>query len=446
MSGIKTISVLAGATSSSGTALGGVAASGAASVASASAGAATNVAAAVGGAATAAAPVISSAALGTVLAASAIAAATVLATGAVVVGGVTVANMGAKALKNYQARQREEGERVQKREREIQRRISEVRAKARSYSGPSKIAVQLPTETTMLTGTEKSTVAKTSGSAVSRQAATSELDNLGRVRELQSRMPNIKSEYQALVLQELLEPQTVNQALQKTEEALSYGNLGAAETYLQTLDDARIQATQKQRSQWEVELDYVRERLDALQNILPAAIVRDLEGLLQQARNNWRQLTNADIEVLHNKISEFEIQADRINQTAEDLVNSWLEAGYDARVVGVDNGDVVVEIETHEGANTQMRVQFDGQQMNLFGPEEESYSCAARTTDALRIFQEQGYYLQWDSWNGQPVDEEWREINPGVSVAEPTEDGELEETDDVYVPASYKGRLEGQGA
>ncbi|NJM73006.1 MAG: hypothetical protein HC862_24260 [Scytonema sp. RU_4_4] len=46
----------------------------------------------------------------------------------------------------------------------------------------------------------------------------------------------------------------------------------------------------------------------------------------------------------------------------------------------------------------------------MFGPPEETESCAERTVEALQIFQEQGYQLEWTGWDGEEVPEEWRHL------------------------------------
>lgn len=319
-----------------------------------------------------------------------------LATAGTVVAGVVVAGvvvgMAGKAIQAYQERKRKEQEALEQRERDIQRKIAEIRAQIGSISSESKVPVKLPTY-----------VASTSQV----QAAAAK-DAHKRINDLKSRLPKIHSEYQVLINQQLLDSQTVQQALQRTEEALNTNNLGSAEAYLQALDDARIQVVQQIRDRWLAQIEYIQERLDGLRDRLPQAVTQELQASIDHASNNWQQLSDTDIEALHQKISAFEAQADQIQTAAENLVASWLQVGYSARVLGIENGDIVVEVETHEEANTQMRIQFYGQQIDLEGPHDrEEKSCAERTMEAMRLFQEQGYQLEWTEWDGKPVAEEW---------------------------------------
>jgi exonuclease VII large subunit len=266
------------------------------------------------------------------------------------------------------------------------------------------------------------------------------------VEELKSRLPKVHSEYQALVDQQLLDPQTVQQALQRTEQALNANNLADAQAHLQALDDARIQVMEQLESQWTAQIQYVQERLNALKDCLPQAVSQDLQASINQAHTNWRQLSNADLEALHQKISEFEAQADRIQEAAENLVKAWTEVGYVARILpGTSNGDVMIEVETHEGANTQMRVQFDGQQIELEGPPEERESCARRPQEVMQIFQEQGYQLEWTRLDDQPVTEELLQSYLGTPQEESNEEESIERATESYTPESSQRRLESQG-
>ena len=63
-----------------------------------------------------------------------------------------------------------------------------------------------------------------------------------------------------------------------------------------------------------------------------------------------------------------------------------------------------------------MRIQFDGQQIDLAGPhdEEGDSSCSSRTFDVIELFQQQGYQVEWTAWNGEPVDKEWRNVDMGI--------------------------------
>jgi len=341
-----------------------------------------------------------------VLAAIAPAVGVILATGAVVGAAGTIAHLGVKAVQSYQDRLRREREAAERRERDIQQRIAQVRARVRSSSGPARVSVSLPPQT-------KSSAIGSQASDNTIKAAA--MDARRQVATLRSRLPQVRSEYEALISQDLLDAQTVRDALQLTEVALNAGNLSQAQAHLQALDDARMQVMQQLKSDWQAQIDYLHERLQLLRDRLPASVSDRLQRALDDAGSNWQQLTDGDLQVLHQEISEFEAQADRIWSAAENLVNSWTEVGYVARIAGIDGGDVAIEVETHEGVNTQMRVQFDGQQIDLFGPPEETNYCAARTREAMQIFQEQGYYLEWESLDGEPVPEEWRQFYSAVS-------------------------------
>ncbi|MGK7902759.1 MAG: hypothetical protein AB4352_15385 [Hormoscilla sp.] len=320
-----------------------------------------------------------------VLAAIAPAVGVIMATGAVVGAAGTIAHLGVKAVQSYQDRLRREREAAERRERDIQQRIAQVRARVRSSSGPPRVSVNLPPQT--------------NSSAIGSQSSDDTIkaarrDEQRRVGELRSRLPQVRSEYEALISQDLLDAQTVRDALQQTDVALNAGNLSQAQAHLQALDDARIQVMQQLKTDWLAQIDYLHERLQLLRDRLPASVSDRLQRAIDDAGSNWQQLTDGDLQVLHQEISEFEAQADRIWSAAENLVNSWTDVGYVARIAGIEQGDVAIEVETHEGVNTQMRVQFDGQQIDLEGPPEESNSCADRTREAMQIFQEQGYYLE----------------------------------------------------
>jgi len=373
--------------------------------------------------------------LGAALATVAPAAGIILATGAVLAAGAAVAELGSQAVKAYQDREKRQQEAARKREQEVRQRVADLRSRVRANVSQSKVKVKLPPTST--TSSPARVVPP------SRPTVTPEdRDAQRKINDLQSRLPSIDSEYQALVAQGLLDDQTVGQALQKTRQALNEQNWATANAHLQALDDARMQVIQQLRSQWDVQIDYVQERLDSLRDRLPAAVMENLNHAISLARANWQRLSDQDLQTLHHQISDFEAQADRNQETADNLVASWQQAGYVARVLGIDNGDVVIEVETHEGGNTQMRIQFDGQQMGLFGPrDQETLSCAERTQVAMQIFQEQGYYLEWTHWDGNPVAEEWRQI--GTPASE--EQGYQAPSGQTDRPSKSRRRLEGQG-
>ncbi len=134
----------------------------------------------------------------------------ILATGAVVGAAGTIAHLGVKAVQSYQDRLRREREAAERREREIQQRIAQVRARVRSSSGPARVSVSLPPQT-------KSSAmgSGTSDNAIKAVA----MDEQRQVAALRSRLPGVRSEYEALISQDLLDAQTVRDALQLTEVA-----------------------------------------------------------------------------------------------------------------------------------------------------------------------------------------------------------------------------------
>lgn len=315
-------------------------------------------------------------------------------TALVVAAGVTVA-LTEKAIKAYEERQRQQREAAEKREREIQQRIADIRAQIRSRGSQAKVRVTLPPESP--------------GPVSGESAKTGEQkDNQRQIREWNSRLPNIEAEYQALIAQELLDRSTVNQALEKTKQALNSNNLAQAQGYLQALDDARIQVLNGLREQWVAQIEYVEQRLAGLRSRIPQPIAQELQIDIDWAKNNWQQLTQDYLDTLHQRISVFESQADSVQKAAEKMVETQHQVGYTAYLRGLDNGDAVVEVETPEGVNTQIRFDFYGQQIVLEGPPEESSSCAVRTVEAMRLFQEQGYHLEWTKWDGKTVPDDLR--------------------------------------
>ena len=387
--------------------------------------------------------VAASSIFGAALATVAPAAGVILATGAVLAAGVAIANLGSQAVHAYQERVRRQEEAARQREQAVQQRIADLRSRVRANASKSKVTVKSPPTANVSPTFEGGA----RGGSASRPTVTSEdRDAQRKIQDLKSRLPNIESEYQALVNQGLLDAQTANQALQKTRQAVNDGNWAAANAHLQALDDARMQVIEQLRSQWEVQINYVQERLDGLRDRLPAAVTENLNYAIALARANWQRLSDQDLQILHQQISDFQAQADRNQETAADLVRSWQQVGYVARIVGIDDGDVVIEVETHEGANTQGRIQFDGQQMGLFSPrDEETLSCAQRTQEAMRIFQEQGYYLEWTHLDNQPVPEEWRQIGSPASSAQTPEVQTPETPGQPYREQKSRRRLEGQG-
>ncbi|HLP91198.1 MAG TPA: hypothetical protein VK184_21790 [Nostocaceae cyanobacterium] len=338
----------------------------------------------------------------------------------------TVVSMTGRALQAYQERKRREKEAAIQKEQAIQQKIAEIRAGIRSQSAAGKVVVQTPTNIQNPTKNHQLLLQ----------------DQQKRVQNLQSQLPQIRAEYQTLIAQELLDDASVQKALQQTEIALQANNLEIAQQYLQALDQARIQVTQKFKAECTAQSEYLQVRLTNIQAFIPKQITQNIQINIDDIPRNWEQISDADIEMLHQEISKLELQIEQIHTAAENLVASWQQSEYTAQIVAIDDGDVVIEIETHEGANTQMRVQFDGQQIDLAGPhdQEGDLSCASRTQNALQLFQEQGYQLEWITWDGQPVDEEWRNISyenviEVLNVPQRTE----------YLPESESRRLESEG-
>ena len=334
-------------------------------------------------------------------------------TALVTAAGIAVTLTG-KAINAYQERVRQQKEAAEQREREIQQRIAEIRAQIRSRGGRSQVTVSLPVKNRVQDGVSHESL---------KTAALK--DNQRLIDDLKSRLSSINAEYQVLIDQELLDRSTVDEALKKIKEALNNGNLAEAQGYLQALDDARIQVMQGLREQWVAQIEYLEQRLRGLHFRVPEVIFQELQTSIDGAKSNWQRLREADIEILHQRISVFEGQADSIQEAAEKLIASQRMVGYEAYLREFDNGDAVVEVETHEGVNTQIRVDFYGEQIALAGPPEEPHSCAARTVEAMRIFQEQGYRLEWTQWDGEPVAEELRHLYsvPSQTISESYQGG-----------------------
>ncbi|WP_445636564.1 Chromosome segregation ATPase-like protein [Nostoc sp. DSM 114161] len=353
-------------------------------------------------------------------------------------GIAAVVSMTGRALQAYQERKRQEREAALQREQQIQQKIAQIRTSIRSSSANSKIVVQQP-QSTKSTSFHNATInaSQTSTSDVINQALLQDAQR--RVQNLQTKLPSIQAEYQVLIDEELLDASSVQQALQQTEKALQAQNLADAEKYLQVLDNARIQVIQQLQAEWKAQIDFVQTRLNNLQPRLPHRITQQLQGKINHTANNWQHISNTDIETLHQEINALESQAEEIQAAAENLVVSWQQSHYDARISEISDGDIVIEIETHEGANTLMRVEFEGQKIDLAGPQDRQgdLSCASRTVNVIQLFQEQGYQLEWTHWNGEPVNQEWRNLDTGATPTETATDSYLSDTP--------QRRLESQG-
>ncbi|RCJ22393.1 hypothetical protein A6S26_21820 [Nostoc sp. ATCC 43529] len=353
-------------------------------------------------------------------------------------GIAAVVSMTGRALQAYQERKRQEREAALQREQQIQQKIAQIRASIRSSSANSKIVVQQP-QSTKSTSSHNATInaPQTSTSDVINQALSQDAQR--RVQNLQTKLPSIQAEYQVLIDEQLLDASSVQQALQQTEKALQTQNLADAEKYLQALDDARIQVIQQLQVEWKAQIDFVQARLNNLQPRLPHRIAQQLQAKINYTGNNWQHISNTDLETLHQEISALESQTEQIQAAAENLVASWQQFHYNARISEISDGDVVIEIETHEGANTLMRVEFEGQKIDLAGPQDQQgdLSCASRTVNVIQLFQEQGYQLEWTQWNGEPVNQEWRNLDTGATPTQTATDSYLSDTP--------QRRLESQG-
>ncbi|NJM73005.1 MAG: hypothetical protein HC862_24255 [Scytonema sp. RU_4_4] len=244
----------------------------------------------------------------------------------VTAGVLPVAELGdliGAPLQAYQERQRRERAAAMQREVAIQQRISQIRASIGSRVSESKAVVQLQ----KIKASIQNVVAK---------------DIQNQLEDLKSRLPKIKAEYLALTDKQVMDAQTVRQAIERVEQALSTHDLATAETYLQALDDERIQQMQQLQAQWTAQIEYLQERLDGLRAQLPQALIQDLRSRINHAHANWLQLAETDLQQIHSELSDLETQAEQIQEAALNLVNSWMEVGYDARILGVDNGDVVI--------------------------------------------------------------------------------------------------------
>jgi hypothetical protein len=166
-------------------------------------------------------------------------------------------NLIGASLQAYQERQRRKREAAIEREAEIQQRIAQITASIGSRVSESKTVVQLLDMKTSI----QNAVAK---------------DAQNQLEDLKSRLPKIKAEYLALVDKQVMDAQTVRQAIERVEQALSFNDLATAETYLQALDDERIQGMQLLQAQWTAQIEYLQERLDGLCAQLPQVLIQEL--------------------------------------------------------------------------------------------------------------------------------------------------------------------------
>lgn len=329
---------------------------------------------------------------------------------AIVAGAAVLAVMAtAQAAQAYMERKERERQAIIDRETEIQRKIATLRAQSQSRRKPIVVQSPVQTEQTPKSQTEFS----------SPIISPSDSDRQQQVRGLVAQLPKIKTDYEKLIEQGYLDAASFQSHWVQIEGASQRKDLGALRSSLGALDNARIQVLESLQQQWADQFQYLEERLNVLSDRLPQAIVSQFQENINNLKRNTQAITEDTLFDLHQQITEAEAQSDRALTAAQDLMAAWQAAGYTVHMLpGTDDGDVEIEIATHEGASTRMRVQYYGQQLDFFGPSEESASCAARTQEALRLFQEQGYQLEWSSWDGQPVPEEWRYIYS----AQPEED------------------------
>lgn len=336
-------------------------------------------------------------------------------------GGLfTQSKRASKADQAYAKRIKQEQDAHAKRIQKVKQTIAQIKSQASTKaSDQSHVKVQLSTNN--LQSTHQSLANR---------------DEERRIKALKSRLPAIKAEYKSLVDGLLLDSDTVSQAFQNVSQALNAKALTTAELQLQALDDARIEATQQKHYQTQSQLVYVQKRLDSLKNRLPQIIVENLQAQINQANKVWQKFSESDLQALHQQINEFEAQTERIQTAAVDLANSWIAKDFEASVIpATSDGDVLVEIKTHQGANTLMRLKFDGEQIDFEGPPEKSNACTTRPIEAMRIFQEQGYRVDWTEIDHQPVAEE---LKAQISCEEPmtkeTTQGTINETSTPHQP------------
>lgn len=303
-------------------------------------------------------------------------------------GAVALASLTGKALHAYHKRQQHIREAAIRAELTTQQRVAQIQ-----QQHIQRTVVIIPSST------------PTGATATSSEA---------QIKALQSKLPQITAEYDELVEQQLLDPQTVNQALELVKRALDTQDLSTAETNLQALDDARIIAMQSRRSEKAAQVEYLQTRLQSLLPRIPKHIAESVSQQITSYHNNWIQHSNSNLQQIHTYLNDLEAQVDEIQIAADNLIDSWLEVGYDAQITAIDDGDIVIQVATHDCANTEMRVQFSGQKIDLFAQSEEPELCTDRTFAALRVFQQQGYQLEWTRWDGNFIPSEWRNLYSNI--------------------------------
>lgn len=350
------------------------------------------------------------------------------ATGEVVVAGTEVGIAALEVAQAYAAKQQREKEKAKLRQQRVEAKREKLRVQAAKKT-ESKVVVKLPVVTASSSPGDDSThVAKPQST---QSGFSQDVDAQRQAELLASRLPRIQREYQSLIDQQVLDNSTVQQALKGAEKALSKGELSEAEAHLQALDEARIQVGERLKFYWQPQVQYAQARLDAIRPSVPSSAVNSIHTKLQDIQRSWQQLVEDDLTDIHKQISELEEQSDRIQEATKNLLKAWQDEGYTAQFLAYDNGDAIIEVDTHEEASTQMRVQFNGQGLDLLGPPEDTPACAARTKDALRRFQEQGYYVEWNALDGEAVSEDLRRYYSATApvdaaIAQPTEESSTE--------------------
>jgi hypothetical protein len=356
-------------------------------------------------------------------------AATVAVTATVSAGAVAV-NMATSAVRAYQERKRKEREAIIEREAALQRKIADLRKSI--YNSPSRRTV----------------VAAPSNNLPVNEPIAANLDAQTKLRDLRSRLPSIQAEYHNLVESGWLDSSSVDRAFDTVRQALDAENIDGVQSTLRSLDDARITAWREKIARERLIVDYARERLDSLKSQLPEQLATEIATEILQIEQQGIPTDDPDLLQLHQRLSDLQTQIEAVAAAGDRLLEAWQQVGYRAKFSTIDNGDLVFEVETHEGVNTEMRIGFDGEQLTLNGPAEESSSCAARTHEVLQIFQKQGYYLEWNKMDGEIVPEEWRRYYSAEVAASLGEPIANPETITQYTPteSTPERRSVGEGA
>ena len=340
--------------------------------------------------------------------------------GAVAVGTIA-SQMTTIALNAYEKRQQQEKAEKDKRRQLANQRINQLNENRikNSFKKPLKINLPFVEESKSKT----------------QEIATK--DNQKRLQAVKSRLPQIQSEYQSLIEQNILDKQTVKQALQKVSDSLNQSDIQKAEQYLQLLDDARIIAINTLDQQWSLEIQYLQERLSNLSNRFPQSVTQQLQQNVQWLKANKQQISENVLQDLHETINDFEDQAWRIQRMASDLVDSWSEVGYTAEISEIDNGTIAIQADTHEEGNTTMLIEFQNGQIYASTPHGDESPFTPLLQEVIQQFQEKGYSLDWTSLEGQSIPEKWR-TEVSHSHSHPHSHGEQSRTQPQNFPSQPK--------